>query len=52
MKGSDIYITCKGEKLWASTTGEASRASTINMKGLCPAIFMVLSWRSPRISSS
>lgn len=41
VKGSDIYITCKGEKLLASTTGKASGASTIDMKGLCPAIFMV-----------
>jgi len=40
-KGSDIYITCKGEKLWASTNGKASGASTISLKGLCPAIFMV-----------
>ncbi|KAL3775242.1 hypothetical protein ACHAWO_012993 [Cyclotella atomus] len=31
----------KGEKLLASTTGKASGASTINIKGLCTAIFMV-----------
>jgi hypothetical protein len=41
VKGSDIYITCKGEKLWASTRGVTSGASTISLKGLCPAIFMV-----------
>jgi len=41
VKGRGIYITCKGEKLLASTTGKASGASTINMKGLCTAIFMV-----------
>ena len=40
-KGSDIYITCKGEKLWASTNGKTSDASTISLRGLCPAIFMV-----------
>ena len=38
-KGSDIYITCKGDKLWASTNG--TRRSSMNMKGLCPAVFMV-----------
>ena len=46
-KGSDIYITCKGEKLWASTTGKASGASTIGLKGLCSAIFMVYLGDSP-----
>lgn len=39
-KGSDIYITCKGEKLWASTNGKTS-GSSMNMRGLCPAVFMV-----------
>ena len=42
MKGRGIYITCKGEKLLASTMGKASGASTINMKGLCTAIFIYL----------
>ena len=42
VKGRGIYITCKGEKLLASTTGKASGASTINMKGLCTAIFIYL----------
>lgn len=40
-KGSDLFITCKGEKLWASTTGGGDDASSISLKGLCPAIFMV-----------
>jgi hypothetical protein len=40
VKGSDIYITCKGEKLYASTTG-GKDAETISLKGLCPAVFMV-----------
>jgi len=39
-KGSDIYITCKGEKLTASLTGgKDSRSISIN--GLCPAVFEV-----------
>ena len=40
-KGSDLFITCKGEKLWASTTGGGDDASSISLKGLCPAVFMV-----------
>jgi hypothetical protein len=39
-KGSDIYITCKGEKLTASLTG-GKDSSSISIKGLCPAIFEV-----------
>ena len=39
-KGSDIYITCKGEKLSASLTG-GKDSSSISIKGLCPAIFEV-----------
>ncbi|KAL3787364.1 hypothetical protein HJC23_004389 [Cyclotella cryptica] len=46
-KGSDIFITCKGEKLWASTTGGSDNASSITMKGLCPAIFMVYLGENP-----
>ena len=38
-KGSDLFITCKDEKLWASTTGGGDES--ISLKGLCPAIFMV-----------
>ena len=40
VKGSDLYITCKGEKLLASLT-EGKDASTISIKGLCSAIFQV-----------
>mmetsp|Transcript_27784 Transcript_27784/g.39764 ORF Transcript_27784/g.39764 Transcript_27784/m.39764 type:complete len:232 (+) Transcript_27784:45-740(+) len=39
-KGSDIYITCKGEKLSASLTG-GKDSSSISIKGLCPAVFEV-----------
>ncbi|KAL7469783.1 hypothetical protein ACHAXS_010049 [Conticribra weissflogii] len=39
-KGSDIFITCKGEKLWASLDGEKGAAS-ISINGLCPAVFLV-----------
>lgn len=39
-KGSDIFITCKGEKLWASLDGGKDAAS-IGIKGLCPAVFLV-----------
>ena len=39
-KGSDLFITCKGEKLWASLTG-GSDAASISLKGLCSAIFQV-----------
>ncbi|KAL7536913.1 hypothetical protein ACHAXR_011314 [Thalassiosira sp. AJA248-18] len=46
VKGSDLYITCKGEKLWASLS-EGKDASTISMKGLCSAIFMVYLGSSP-----
>lgn len=43
-KGSDLYITCKGEKLH-STTG--TDAKTISIKGLCSAIFDVYLGDSP-----
>ena len=39
-KGSDIFIACKGEKVTASLTG-GNASSSMNVKGLCPAIFMV-----------
>ena len=39
-KGSDIYITCKGEKLSASLT-EGNDSSSISIEGLCPAVFEV-----------
>jgi len=39
-KGSDIYITCTGEKLSASL-GEGGNSSSISIKGLCPAVFDV-----------
>lgn len=39
-KGSDMYITCKGEKLSASLTG-GKDSSSISLKGLCRAIFEV-----------
>ncbi|KAK1748471.1 chalcone isomerase domain-containing protein [Skeletonema marinoi] len=39
-KGSDIYITCKGETLSASLTG-GNDSSSIRIKGLCPAVFEV-----------
>ena len=44
-KGSDLYITCKSEKLWSSTTG--TDAKTISIKGLCSAIFDVYLGDSP-----
>jgi len=44
-KGSEISITCKGEKLWASSSSaegnDTGGSSSIDMKGLCSAIFMV-----------
>lgn len=39
-KASDIYITCKGDKLSASLTG-GKPSNSISIKGLCPAIFEV-----------
>ena len=38
-KGSDIYITCRGDKVFVSTNGKDS--SSINMKGLASAIFTI-----------
>ncbi|KAL7525098.1 hypothetical protein ACHAWF_001210 [Thalassiosira exigua] len=43
--GTDLYITCKGEKLWASLTMEDS--STMNTKGLCSAIFAIYLGSNP-----
>mmetsp|Transcript_30944 Transcript_30944/g.56095 ORF Transcript_30944/g.56095 Transcript_30944/m.56095 type:complete len:243 (-) Transcript_30944:228-956(-) len=45
-KGSELFITCKGEKLSASLT-EGNDGSTISIKGLCSAIFMVYLGGSP-----
>lgn len=39
-EGSDIFITCKGERVWASLR-EGKDADTISIKGLCSAIFQV-----------
>lgn len=44
-KGSELYITCKGEKLSASLTADA--ADTIVIKGLCPAVFSVYLGSNP-----
>lgn len=38
-KGSDIYITCRGDKVFVSTNGKDS--SAISMKGLSSAIFNI-----------
>ena len=46
VKGSDLYITCKGEKVWASLT-EGKDASTISIKGLCSAVFQVYLGATP-----
>jgi len=46
IKGSDLYITCKGEKLLASLK-EGKDAESISIKGLCPAIFMVYLGKTP-----
>lgn len=45
-KGSDIFITCRGEKVWASLV-EGKDASTMSSKGLCSAIFMVYLGNKP-----
>lgn len=45
-KGSDMFITCKGEKLWASLT-EGKDASTISIKGLCSVILKMYLGDSP-----
>ena len=45
-KGSELFITCKGEKLSASLT-EGNDGSAISIKGLCSAIFMVYLGGSP-----
>jgi len=45
--GADIFITCKGEKLWASLTEGKKDASTISIKGLCPAVFAVYLGHKP-----
>lgn len=37
LKGTDLYITCKGGKLRVSL-GEGKNADKINMKGLCPGL--------------
>ncbi|KAL9181058.1 LOW QUALITY PROTEIN: hypothetical protein ACHAXT_009863 [Thalassiosira profunda] len=46
VKGSDLFITCKGEKLWASLT-EGKDASTTSNKGLCSAVFQVYLGATP-----
>ena len=38
-KGADIYITCRGDKVFVSTNGKDS--SAINIKGLSSAIFNI-----------
>mmetsp|Transcript_37629 Transcript_37629/g.80316 ORF Transcript_37629/g.80316 Transcript_37629/m.80316 type:complete len:229 (+) Transcript_37629:94-780(+) len=39
-KGSEVYISCKGERLWSSLA-EGKEALAIGVKGLCAAIFEV-----------